>query len=377
MRTDTQALMNQINKSFGEGTVLPASALAVPRRFTSGSLATDVALGGGWPGGQWVEIVGKESAGKTAIALKTIAANQALDPQFSVLWVAAESYDIDQATALGVDNERIIVVPTQEMEFAFQVMLDAAESKSIDTIVLDSYPALIPDEEANKAMDEFTTAIGARRMNQFTRKAGKATRRDSNGSERPLLGIIINQYRDKIGTFARYGVPQTTPGGHGKDYFFYTRLEVARDDFITEKRPGIADPVKVGQSIKLRTLKNKSAAPQQTASVDFYFRGAPYLGFSRGEYDLGKEYFTMGVLFGIIKKSGAWFYYDDRKWHGKDSAVTELRADKSIQSAIAEEVLEAAKNPKLVDQVLPENVTNAEDGNRRGMNTLSNASEEE
>lgn len=377
MRTDTQALMNQINKSFGEGTVLPASALAVPRRFTSGSLATDVALGGGWPGGQWVEIVGKESAGKTAIALKTIAANQALDPQFSVLWVAAESYDIDQATALGVDNDRIIVVPTQEMEFAFQVMLDAAESKSIDTIVLDSYPALIPDEEANKAMDEFTTAIGARRMNQFTRKAGKATRRDSNGSERPLLGIIINQYRDKIGTFARYGVPQTTPGGHGKDYFFYTRLEVARDDFITEKRPGIADPVKVGQSIKLRTLKNKSAAPQQTASVDFYFRGAPYLGFSRGEYDLGKEYFTMGVLFGIIKKSGAWFYYDDRKWHGKDSAVTELRADKSIQSAIAEEVLEAAKNPKLVDQVLPENVTNAEDGNRRGMNTLSNASEEE
>lgn len=370
MRTDTLALMSKINKDFGEGTSLPASSLAVPKRFTSGSLATDVALGGGWPGGQWSEIVGPESAGKTALALKTVAANQALDPQFSTLWVAAESYDVDQAMALGVDNDRVIVVPTQEMEFAFQVMLDAAESRSIDLITLDSYPALIPDEEASKAMDEFTTAVGARRMNQFTRKAGKATRRDSDGSERSLCGIIINQYRDKIGSFARFGVPQTTPGGHGKDYFFYTRLEVKRDDWITEKRAGIADPVKVGQTIKLRTIKNKSAAPQQTASVDFYFRRAPYLGFERGDYDLGKEYFTMGVLFGIIKKSGAWFYYDDRKWHGKDSAITELRLDKSVQNTIAEEVLEAAKNPKLIDQISEENVENAERGSRRGMRDL-------
>jgi recombination protein RecA len=370
MRLDTQALMASINKDFGEGTVIVASSIAVPRRFTSGSLALDVALGGGWPGGQWVEIVGKESAGKTAIALKTLAANQKIDPDFTTMWVAAEAFDVDQATALGVDCSRVVVVPTQEMEFAFQVMLEAAESRAVDCIVLDSYPALIPGEEAEKAMDEFTTAVGARLMGKFARKAGKATKRDANGTERPLLGIIINQFRDKIGSFARYGVPQTSPGGHGKDYFYYARLEVSRDDFISEKRPGVADPVKVGQTIKLRTIKNKSAAPQQIASIDFYFRGAPYLGFERGDYDLGKEYFTMGVLFGIIKKSGAWFTYDDRKWHGKDAAVSELRLDRGLQATIAGEVLEAARNPKLVDQISEQNIERASEGTRRGIKDL-------
>lgn len=345
--------------------------MAVPRRFTSGSISLDVALGGGWPGGQWVEVRGRESAGKTAIALKTVAANQVLDPEFTALWVAAEAYDTDQATALGVDNTRIVVVPTQEMEFAFETMIDAAESQAVDMIILDSYPALIPGEEADKAMDEFTTAVGARLMNKFTRKAGRATKRNSDGSERPLLGIIINQFRDKIGSFSRFGVPQTTPGGHGKDYFYYAILEVSRDEWITEKRPGIADPVKVGQTMKLRTTKNKSAAPQQVAAVDFYFRGAPYSGFDRGDYDTGKEFFTMGVLFGVISKGGAWYSYGDNKWQGKESVIQALRNDPELRSVIAEEVLDAAKNPKLVDQIMPENIKNADEGSRRGMGGMN------
>lgn len=367
MRNDTQALIAKINKQFGQATMIRASGLAVPKRFTSGSLALDVALGGGWPGGQWVEVRGRESAGKTAVAFKTIAANQKTDPDFEALWIAAEAYDVDQAKALGVDNDRVTVIPTQEMELAFELMIEAATSRAVDAIVLDSYPALIPSEEAEKAMDEFTTAVGARLMNKFARKAGAATKRESSGSERPLLGIIINQYRDKIGSFSRYGVPQTTPGGHGKDYFYYAILEVAKDDFITEKRPGVADPVKVGQTIAFRTIKNKSAAPQQTAKVDFYFRGAPYLGFNRGDYDLGKEYFTMGVLFGTIVKRGAWYYYGDHKWQGKDAVLAEFREDPALIDSIGVRVLEAAKNPKLVDQMLPENIESAEEnGIRRG-----------
>lgn len=327
-------------------------------------MSLDVALGGGWPGGKWAEVRGRESAGKTAITLKTIAANQVLDPSFETLWIAAEDYDVDQAQALGVDNTRVTVVPTQEMELAFEIMIEGAGSKSMDCIVLDSYPALSPSEEASKAMDEFTTAVGARLMNKFTRKAGSATRREQD--ERPLLGIIINQYRDKIGGWAPRGVPQTTPGGHGKDYFYYAILEVAKDDFITEKRPGVPDPVKVGQTIAFRTIKNKSAAPQQTAKVDFYFRSAPYLGFERGEYDLGKEYFTMGVLFRTIKKSGAWYYYGDYKWQGKDSVMADFRANPDLRDQIGAEVLEAAKNPKLVDQISEDNIAKAEEGITRG-----------
>lgn len=346
--------IQQTNKTFGENTALKASDLAVPKTFTTGSLGLDVILGGGLPGNQWTEIRGKESAGKTAIVFKSIAANQNLDPEFCTLWIAAENYDIAQASALGVDNSRVTVIPTQAMEFAFQCMIDGAESKQFDMIVLDSYPALVPDEEAEKAMDEFTTAMGARNFNKFIRKAGAATRRSPDGTERPMCGVIINQYRDKIGSFARYGVPQTTPGGHGKDYFYYTILKVARDDFITEKRPGIPDPVKVGQTIKLTTEKNKANAPQQTISLDFYFRESPLLGFHRGDYDVAKDYFTMAVLFGIVQKKGGWYYYHDSKWQGKDKTLAAIYEDSSLQEEIAEQVLAASSNPAIIDQLINE-----------------------
>jgi len=345
--------ISKTNKQFGLGTAITAAEIVKPPRITTGSLSLDVILGGGLSAaGQWTEIRGKESAGKTAIAYKTVGANQRVNPEFNTLWVAAEAYDVDQAEALGVDNSRVTVIPTQKMEFAFEMMVDAALSQEFDFIVLDSYPALVPDEEADKSMDEFTTAMGARNFNKFIRKAGLASKRAADGSERPLAGVIINQYRDKIGGFARYGVPQTTPGGHGKDYFYYTIIKVARDDWITEKRTGNPDPVAVGQTIKLTTEKNKANAPRQTIALDFYFREAPLLGFHRGDYDTAKDYFTMGVLFGVIRKNGMWYYYGEEKWQGKEKALECIRQDRALQDDLAADVLQAATNPSLADQLV-------------------------
>jgi recombination protein RecA len=345
-------ITNQLNKSYGDNTAVAASDMTVPKRFTTGSLSADVILGGGWPGNQWSELRGIQSAGKTSFMFKCIAANQKLDPEFTALWIAAESYDLDQAAALGVDNSRVLVVPTQDMELAFQIMIDGAESKELDMIVLDSYPALVPGEEDEKAMDEFTTAIGARTMNKFIRKAGKATRRSPDGKEKAMAGIIINQYRDKIGAYAPRGVPQTTPGGHGKDYFYYTILKLARDEWIEEKRPGVKDAVTVGQTIKLLTEKNKGAAPRQTVSLNFYFRNAPQLGFKRGDYDTALDYFNMAVLFGVIQKKGGWYYFNDLKWQGKEKTLASIYEDKVLQDEISELVLSAAKNPSLADQLV-------------------------
>lgn len=353
LNTERQKLItNQLNKSYGVNTAVSAADITVPKKFPTGSLSLDVILGGGLPGNAWTEIRGLKSAGKTSLMFKCIAANQRQDPDFIVMWVAAEGYDTDQARALGVDNSRVIVVTTQDMELAFQAMLDAAESKEVDMIILDSYPALVPGEEDEKAMDEFTTAMGARLMNKFIRKAGKATARAADGSERAMTGVIINQYRDAIGTFSRYGVPQTTPGGKGKEYFYNTIIKIAKDEWIEEKRPGVKDAVKVGQVIKLTTEKCKSAPPMQAVSLDFYFREAPLLGFKRGDFDTAKDFFNMAVLFGVVQKKGGWYYFRDNKWQGKDKTLAAIYADQELQDDIAELVLSAAKNPALADQLV-------------------------
>ncbi len=74
-------VLANINKQFGDNTVILGSEIREDymSRMPSGSLALDVVLGGGWPANQWHEIVGEASNGKTAIALKTIAANQKRD----------------------------------------------------------------------------------------------------------------------------------------------------------------------------------------------------------------------------------------------------------------------------------------------------------
>lgn len=346
INNELKAMMAKVNKDFGEGTIVLAKDISTTFRFPSGSLTLDVALGGGWPANQWVEIYGKESQGKTAITLKTIAANQKRDPEFTTMWIAAEHYDREQAEALGVDSEKVIVIPTQDMEFAYQQVIDFASAKVVDCIVIDSYPALTASEEVAKDMDESVMAVGARLTGKFFRKVGGFTRRDIEAGERPFLGIFINQQRDKIGGYAPHGVPQTTPGGNAKNYAFYVRCEVRRDEYIEESIPG-QGKVKVGQTIKVLTIKNKSAPPQQSAFIDFYFRNTNALGFLRGEYDVAKEIVIMGILFGLISRGGAIYTYGDRKWKGKDTLLASVREELDLQEALTLDVMNYAKSADI------------------------------
>lgn len=363
---DAKALISQVNKKFGDGAVVIASEMEVPQFFTTGSLTLDVALGGGWPGNQWSEIIGMESHGKTALALRTIAANQERDKNFTAVWVAAEHYDKGQAEAIGVDNSRVIIVPTQDMEFAYQTVLDFAESKSVDMIVIDSYPALVPGEEAEKDMDEFSMATGARLTGKFFRKAGNAMHRATDGSERPVVGILINQYRDKIGAFSPHGTPKTTPGGNAKNYAFYARVEVKRDEYIEVKRANEEKgKVKVGQVIKFQTLKNKSAAPQQVARTDFYFRDAPEVGFHRGEFDSVKEVIVMGIVFGVIKRSGAWFMYGGQRWQGKPAMYQAIKSEPDLYAELHAEVMNKAKHPETIHDITEDQIDEAENAGQQ------------
>lgn len=340
LNKNAQALVAKLNKSCGEETCILGSDMNFAERLPSGSLGLDYILGGGWPVNQWAEIVGYESAGKTAIVFKMIAANQQRDPDFTTMWVAAEHYDAEQAAALGVDNERVMVVPTQDMDVAYTAMLEGAESRALDLVVLDSYPALIVNEEDAKAMDEHVIALGARMTGKFFRKAGKATRRSVYTHERPVFGLIINQYRDKVGA---YGDPKTTPGGHAKDFAYVTRLEVTRGDWIRENRPGFDKPVKVGQTLKLKTIKNKAAPPQQEWSLDLYFTGAPFLNFRRGDYDTGKEFTSLAIQLGVFEKSGGWYKYAGEQWQGREKTQAAIAADKGLQKQIEQDVLELLK----------------------------------
>jgi len=342
INSEALKIVAQLNKKLGQNTVVAASEVILSPRITTGSLTLDVVLGGGWPMNRWVELIGEASHGKTALALRTIAANQQVNPDFTAVWIAAEDFDSKYAELCGVITERVILVETNNMEDAYEAVIKFMESKAVDMVVIDSLPALVPGAEDEKEMDEFTVGRGALITNKFFRKVASATKRDLIDSERPVLGMMINQYRMKIGVM--HGDPRTTPGGLGKDYAYSVRCEVKRDDWLEvgtgqEKR-------RVGQTIRVRTIKNKTYPPQQTAYLDFYFAdGGPV---NAGGYDSGKEIVALSILNGIVDRRGGWMYYNDRKWQGAQALIDSLREEIDLREELTRAVMDTLKGAPVL-----------------------------
>ena len=328
-----EASIQKINKKYGEGSVIRGKQLAAVKvqRCTTGSLAFDLALGGGWPLNQWHEIVGDESSGKTVTALKTIAANMALDKKYIAVWVAAESLPLQWAEQLGVDLNRFIIHDTNVQEEAFDACIEFLEGREVDCIVIDSLPALMPAVEDEQLMAEFAVGAHARLTGKFTRKGGKATKRSLVVVERPVLGLMINQWRERIGV--TYGDPRTTPGGRAKNFFYFTRTETRRVEWLDD-----ANKVRVGQRIAARVFKNKSAPGQRVGEFDFYF--APGGVVDVGQYDSLSEIVNLGLATGAIERHGK--YYDflgERICEGRERLFTLVREDEVMARNISNLVL--------------------------------------
>ena len=334
---DLAKVFAAINKKMGDDTIVVGSEVIETGRMTTGSVAIDVALGGGWPTNQWHELIGEASNGKTALALKTIAANQKKDPDFTTVWVAAEQWVPGYATICGVDTSRVFVISSNIMEEAYEAVIKITESKQVDCIVIDSLPALVPTTEDEKEMEESTVGRAALLTNKFFRKVGKASKRSLVSDERPFIGLIINQWRSKIGVM--YGDPRTTPGGLGKDYAFFTRIEVRRDEWI-EAGTG-ENKRRVGQAIKVRVLKNKSAPPSQVAVVDFYFANGGDI--DAGGFDTAKEIIAVGYANKVITRAGAYYRYAERQWLGQDAMLSSIREEVELKEALERDVLDSIK----------------------------------
>ena len=330
-RESLDSIISAINKKYGENIIVQGNQVKeeVPR-ITTGILAYDLMLGGGWPANQWSEIIGDESSGKTALAYKTIAANQAIDPDWVAMWIAAEEFVPDYAKAIGVDLDRLWVVETNVMEQVYDLIIRAMENRAVDCIVLDSLPALVPGDEAEKMMDEFTMGLGARLTGKFFRKSSKAQKRSMVVEDRGCTGLIINQWREKIGVM--YGDPRTTPGGKAKNFHYFARVEVKRDEWIKEKD----EPV--GQTIRARTMKNKTYRPQQVAVVDIYFSEAN--GFKLGEFDTIKDIVNICISVEIITRGGAYYNYNGQKWQGKEALLNAVREDLDMQAELRQKATE-------------------------------------
>ena len=331
MSPAVKQVMKSVNKKYGESTVMVGSDI-VPNidTITTGSLSFDAAMGGGWATNHWNEIIGQESAGKTMVVLKTIAANQQRDPKWTTVWFAAEDFHEPYAKMLGVDLSRIVLVEENLMQAVYASAIEFVDTREVDCVVIDSYPALVTEREDKGTMDDFQPGEAAVLTGKFLRKSNMTMKAPLNGVGRSLTGIIVNQWREKIGG---YGNPRTSPGGKAKNFFYFQRAEVRRDEWLDNTKGE-----HVGQTIKLSNLKNKLAPPGRVGMVDAYFdRGN---GFNAGDYDLVKDTISAAIAYEVIERTGRSTYtFGEKSWPNRPRLEDDIKEDDKLQKVIREKVL--------------------------------------
>lgn len=313
------------------------------QRITTGSLSLDVMHGGGLAVNLFHQIVGEYSSGKTSSVYKIIAANQALDPNFFVVWVASEPFVAPWAEAAGCDLSRFEIIDENVIEIAFPAVLEFVKNRLCDMVVIDSLPAMVPSEENDKGLDEWQVGLSARLNNKFFRKAGVSTKRSLTEEDRPCTFIVINQFREKVGIM--YGDNRTTPGGRGKDFAYATSTEIRRKEWIE-----LPSKERVGVRFAARTTKNKTAPPQRAAEVNFYFADAP--GFKAGQYDVADDLVGTAAYTDVIYRidGGSTYWFDGNKLAvGLPKTLALVREDLDLQRAIRERTLQVTASSYAPD----------------------------
>jgi recombination protein RecA len=318
----------KIEKDFGKGSIMRMGDNKVENVdvIPTGSIALNLALGvGGFPKGRIIEIYGPESSGKTTLAIHAIAECQKAGG-IAAFIDAEHAFDRFYAEKLGVDIDNLFISQPDNGEQALQIADELIRSSAIDLIVVDSVAALTPKKEIEGDMGENVVGLHARLMSQALRKL------TSTISKTNTCCIFINQLREKIGVM--FGNPETTTGGNALKFYASVRLDIRKASAIKD-----GDEI-IGNLTRVKVIKNKVAPPFRKAEFEIMF--------GEGISKVG-EIIDLGVEYGILKKSGSWFSYNETKLGQGREAVKALLRDnpelcEELESLITQAISEKQNN---------------------------------
>lgn len=312
-------VLADIEKQFGKGAIMKLGEREKREIDTSssGSIAVDVALGGGYPKGRIIEIFGPESSGKTTFALHAIAEVQKEGGRAAFI-DAEHSLDPIYASNLGVNIAELLLSQPDTGEQALEICDALVKSEAVNIIVIDSVAALVPQAEIDGEMGDSHVGLQARLMSQALRKLSGSINKTNT------IVIFINQLREKVGVM--FGNPETTPGGKALKYYSSIRLDIRRGEQIKQGTDV------VGNKTVVKVVKNKIAPPFKIANVEImYGEGVSKEG----------ELVDLAAEAGIVEKSGAWYSYKGEKiGQGKENVKSLLKGNKKLCQEIENKVRE-------------------------------------
>ncbi len=312
-----QETISNLEKTYGKGTIMRLGDNVINKleSISTGSLSIDAALGiGGVPRGRIIEIYGPESSGKTTLSLHIVAEAQK-SGGLAAFIDAEHAMDISYAKRLGVDVNNLLVSQPDYGEQALEIVDTLVRSNALDVIVIDSVAALVPRSELEGDMGDAQMGVQARLMSQALRKITGAVSRSKT------VVIFTNQLRSKIGVM--FGSPETTTGGNALKFYASVRIDIRRIAALKDGQEV------VGNRTRVKIVKNKVAPPFKTVEFDImYNEGISKTG----------DLIDLGLEFGLIKKSGSWFTFEEDRFQGKDQFRKKLKENPEMMEKLEHEV---------------------------------------
>ena len=315
---DIELVLASLQKEFGAGAIFQLGGATLPdiEKTSSGSLLLDRALGGGYPVGRIVEIYGPESSGKTTLMLHAIKSVQ--DAGGLAAFVDAEhALDIVYAERLGVDVKKLIISQPSCGEEALQMVDHLARTGQVGMIVVDSVASLIPKAELEGEIGDNHIGRQSRLMSQALRTlAGIA-----NTTKTTIA--FTNQIRMKIGVM--FGNPETTSGGNALKFYASQRLDIRRRAANKSTTSGDVESI----TSRVKVVKNKVAPPFREAEIT--------INFGTG-IDILNEVVDLALDSDLVQKSGAWYTFQDQRYHGLASLASYFRENPTVFNELLEKV---------------------------------------
>ncbi len=335
------AVLEAINGALGKSVLRRGSdSYFEIHRIPSGSLTIDRITGGGFALGRHVELFGNESSGKSFVQYSTMALSQQRGGQVAVI-DPEHSFDSEWFSHLGGIPEALLISHPTSAEEAIKTMMLLAQKHEdgheIEIVGIDSVATLVPLEELkNDPMEEDRYAPQARMMS-------RALRRITPFMHHTLF-LWTNQLRTNIG--AMWGDKNTTPGGRALKFYDTTRIElvkaerVKRKGQVSKRSKLVTSDVVWGHWVQCKSVKEKSSRP--------YGEGSFIFDAERGEIDLASEVIQLGLVDGLIERTGNTFSFvdlEDKRWAGSES---QFRSFLRKNEELRDEVVSAIQENTLV-----------------------------
>jgi recombination protein RecA len=311
-----QELLAKAEKKYDINVGTMATITSDVARISTGNIAVDAALGGGFPLGRSGEFYGPPSSGKTTLATQCLINTQriiklggskelGIGANDVLLYADYEqTMDIEYCVALGLDPEHpsFQIFQPDTLEQGADFITAAFKTGELRLAVIDSVAGMVPSAQAEAdSVSKSLPAITARLMKTFGQNLNPILR-ESQGSL-----ILVNHEMESMamGGPASYGPPPTTtPGGKSIKFFASVRLQFR--PVKTHKGP-YTDPVTaeikeipVATDVRVKTIKNKTFPPNREAVVrvrygrgfdNFWTAMQVLLANKKVSYQAGRYYF--------------------------------------------------------------------------------------